>query len=406
MSAAAADGARFGLWQGDGLRVVELGEGISAPYGARLLADFGADVIKVEPPGCGDPARAFGPFPDDLPHPEKSGLFLYLNAGKRGVTLDPGAATGRLLLKKLLQHADLLIENLAPGRSLPIDEFESLNPRLVTASISGFGRDGPYGGWRAMDLTAYAMGGMMEITGEAGREPLKHGLAQAQHLAGVQAAAASLAAVRLAKSTGRGQRLDISLQEVVAGTIFPALNLYAYTGAVMQRAPAGGGRLVSSSPMPARDGYVMPSYAGFGDWQAFAAFMGLPELAEERFATPAGRVAAATEIDDIVGPAFAARSKHELFHEGQAWGFTFSAVQTPGEISRCPQLSARGFFVEVEHPVAGRVRLPGMVPQAGGLSRAPARPAPLLGQHNVEVYCDGLGLTRAQLVRLRAHGTL
>jgi crotonobetainyl-CoA:carnitine CoA-transferase CaiB-like acyl-CoA transferase len=393
-------------WIGTGLRVVELGGGISAPYAARLLADFGADVIKVEPPGVGDPARQAGPFPGDVPHPEKSGLFLYLNTTKRSVTLDAATATGAALLARLLREADVLIENLGPGRldalPLPGDEVPA---RLVVCSISPYGQDGPKAGYLAGEISAYAAGGMMYITGDGSREPVKHGLNQAAHLAGVNAAAAVLAAVMLARRDGTGQRIDISEQETVAQTIFPALNIYSHTGGVMRRAPSGLTSLVNSSPMQTRDGWIMPSYAGFGEWESFSAFIGVPELAEERFLTPNGRLRHAEEIDRLVEPAFRARTRDELFHGGQEWRLTFTSVQTPADIAACPHLHERGYFIEQHHPVAGTVRMPGMVPFASAVSRSPVRHAPLLGQHTGEVL-GALGLTREDLAALAGAGVI
>jgi crotonobetainyl-CoA:carnitine CoA-transferase CaiB-like acyl-CoA transferase len=397
--------AMAGLWQKDGLRVVELGGGISAAYAARLLADFGADVIKVEPPGLGDETRRAGPFAGDAPNPEASGLFLYLNFNKRSLTLDIGAASGAELLARLLAGADVLIENLGPGRLEALPLPEAALEGLVRCSISGYGQDGPKAGYLASEISAYAAGGMMYITGDGGREPLKHGLNQAAHLAGVNAASAALAAALLARSTGAGQRIDISEQETVAQTLFPALNIYSHTGGVMKRAPSGIASLVNSSPMPARDGSIMPSYAGFGEWEAFSAFLGVPELAEERFLTHAGRLQHAEEIDRLVAPRFAAMSKQELFHQGQEWRFTFTAVQTAEDLATCPHLADRGFFIEQEHPVAGRVRMPGMVPFASAVSRSPVAHAPLLGQHNQEVF-GCLDLSVEEIAALTAAGVI
>lgn len=394
------------LWIRPGLRVVELGGGVSAPYAARLLADFGADVIKVERPGLGDESRRAGPFRDDRPDPEASGLFLYLNFNKRSVTLDVSTETGAALLGALLAEADLLVENLGSGElaALPLPEG-ALHPRLVVCSISPYGQDGPKAGYLASEISAYAAGGMMYITGDGAREPVKHGLNQAAHLAGVNAAAAMLAAALLARRTGIGQRIDISLQETVAQTIFPALNIYSHTGAVMRRAPSGETSLVNSSPMATSDGYIMPSYAGFGEWEAFAAFLGVPELAEERFLTHQGRLRHAEEIDRLVEPRFRAMTKEALFHGGQEWRFTFTSVQTAEDIASCPHLAARAFFIEQDHPVAGRVRMPGPVPLPAHGDRAPITPAPLLGQHTAEVL-GGLGVTPAELVAFAGAGII
>ncbi len=394
------------LWSGKGPRVVELGAGISAAYGARLLADFGADVIKVEKTGGGDDARIAGPFPNDVPHAEKSGLFLYLNFNKRGMQLDIETPTGALLLGALLADADVLIENLGPGK------LDGLSPaigpfpeRLVICSISPYGQTGPRAGWLGSEIGAYASGGMMYITGDGGREPVKHGLHQAAHLAGTNAASAALAALMLARRTGVGQRIDISEQETVVQAAFPALDIYSHNGGVMKRVPSTFNGLVASSPMETNDGYIMPSYAGLGDWQTVVGFLDAPELGEERFMTPAGRQSHGAEIDAVLRPKFSAMSKHDLFHEGQEWGLTFTAVQTAEDLANCPHLAERGFFIEQHHPVAGTVRMPGMVPFGSAVSRSPMEPAPLLGQHTTGVL-KALGVTERELPALASAGII
>ena len=395
------------IWRSTGLCVVELGSGISAAFGARLLADFGADVIKVETPGAGDETRRAGPFPGDIPHPEKSGLFLYLNFNKRGMTLDIGTPTGAALLAKLIADADVLIENLGSGRfdAIPFPA-DALPERLVVCSISTYGQDGPKSGYHGSEITAYASGGMMYITGCGEREPLKQGLNQAGHLAGINAASATLAAALGARNSGRGRRIDISEQETVAWITFPALNLYSHTGGVMKRGPGQMPRLVNSRPMETQDGWIMPSYAGLGTWwEQFAAFMQMPELAEERFLTPRGRRERAEEIDDIVAPRLRGRSKQEIFHEGQAAGLTLAALETAKEVVNSPHLAEREFFIEQEHPVAGRVSMPGPVPAASEHGRGAVPSAPTLGQHNDELL-GALGLSRDEINMLVGAGII
>jgi CoA:oxalate CoA-transferase len=393
------------IWRSGGLRVVELGSGIAAAYGARLLGDFGADVIKVEPPGLGDETRRSGPFPDDRPHLEKSGLFLYLNYAKRSITLDISNVTGAALLARLLADADVLIENLGAGRlrGLPLPDG-ALHERLVICSISPYGQEGPKSGYKGSEVTAYAAGGMMYITGRGEREPLKQALNQADHLSGVNAAAASLAAVRQARRSGRGQTIDISQQETVAWITFPALNLYSHTGGVMKRGPGDMPRLVNSRPMETSDGWVMPSYAGLGTWWgAFASFMQTPELAEEPLTTPRGRRDHAEEIDRLAAPRLKERTKDEVFHSGQEVGLTLTALYTPADVVASPHLLERGFFTAQEHPVAGHVTMPGKVPFASDVPRGPVAPAPLLGEHSGELL-EALGLSESEIAALVGAG--
>jgi crotonobetainyl-CoA:carnitine CoA-transferase CaiB-like acyl-CoA transferase len=395
------------LWPGAGMRIVDLGDGIAAAYAARLLADFGASVIKIECPDGGDSSRTFGPFPGDVPNPEASGMFLYLNAGKRSVSGDVESTEGAAIVGRILQTADVVIEDRGPGwfDRLPFPP-ESLEERLVVCSISAYGQDGPKAGKKASEIGVYASGGMMYITGDGSREPLVHGGSQAAHLSGVNAASACLAAHMLAKTTGRGQRIDISEQEVIATTIFPALNIYSHTGGVMKRAPSGIANLVNSSPMETNDGYIMPSYAGLGDFQALAAFLEVPELGDERFSTPERRAANAEEIDELAGPAFRSRSKQDIFHNGQEWRLTFTAVQDGKDLVDCPQLGARHFFAEQEHPIAGTVKTPGRVPADIGDARADQLgPAPTLGQHTRSVL-EALGLATGDIGKLLDDGLI
>lgn len=376
------------IWRNAGLRVIELGSGISAAYGARLLSDFGADVIKVERPGSGDETRLAGPFPDDEPHPEKSGLFLYLNYNKRGVTLDITEARGIRVLAHLLATADVLIENLGAGGLAALSLPEgALHQRLIVCSISPYGQDGPKAHYQGSEISAYASGGLMYITGEAERAPLKHGLHQAAHLSGVNAASAILVAAIRQRRQGLGDRIDISMQETSAITAFPALANYTHTGGVMIRGRGQVPRFISSMPMETSDGWVLPSYAGIGTWwDSFPGFIEVPELGEEGFLTQAERRENGALLDEKVGPKFKERTKAELFHGGQAWGLTFTALQTAEEVVNSDQLRERDFFVEQDHPVAGRVRMAGMIPAASNTSRAIRSPAPLLGQHNAEVF--------------------
>ena len=368
--------------------------GVSAAFGARLLADFGADVIKVEAPGFGDESRRAGPFPGDVPHPEKSGLFLYLNFNKRGITLDASSTSGATVLAGLLKDADVLIEDLGAGvlDALPLPDG-AISERLIVCSISPYGLDGPKAHYLGSELSAYASGGMMFITGEAEREPLKQAFNQAGHHSGVNAASAILAASFLQRRAGRGQRIDISEQETIAMTIFPALTTYAYTGGVMRRGRGSVPHLVSSMPMPTQDGWIMPSYAGLGTWwESFAGFMEMPEAASEEFSTAGRRRERAVQIDEMFGARFKERPTAELFHQGQAWGLTLTALQSVADVTESDHLAERGFFIEQDHPVAGRVKMPGPVPLMPDLDRAPRRPAPLLGQHNAEIFAE-LGLT-------------
>ncbi len=392
----------------EGLKVIELGRYVAGPYCGKVLADYGADVIKVEMPGRGDPARDLGPFPDDIAHPEKSGLFLYLNTNKRGVTLNIESETGRRMLLDLLRDADVLIESFPPGflpaLGLGYTELEKVNPALIVTSISNFGQSGPYRDYQASELTLYAMGGMMYITGAEDREPLKHGLSQAQYGAGENAAIATLAALQSQRATGVGQQVDISLMETVASLLVVQTAMYSYIGAIARRQRNLGRALQNVTPCA--DGYVAPVLGAGADWAKLAELSGIPDFRDPKFSTAQGRAQHADEVDALIMQWFAEHTKEYLFHTAQAAGFAFGLVQDAAEIAACPQLDARGYFVTVDHPVAGRLRYPGTAFRLSETPMAPPKPAPLLGQHNEAVFGSKLGFSRRELVQLRQAGVV
>lgn len=204
------------------MRVLDLTHHVAGPYCAKLLADFGADVIKVERPG-GDPARSLPPFPNDEPHPERSLLFSYLNTSKKSVTLNLKTPAGKSLFEKLLIDSDIVVENFAPrvmpSLDLDYDTLAAINPSLVMVSISNFGQTGPYRDYKAADIIHYALGGLMYIFGSADREPLKHALRQTQFKAGTNAATAALIGWYHQQFNGEGQHIDISIQECVSSAL-------------------------------------------------------------------------------------------------------------------------------------------------------------------------------------------
>jgi len=220
------------------LRIIDLSQGVAGPYCTKLLADYGAEVIKIEPP-AGDVSRRLGPFPGDLPDPEKSGLFLHLNTNKKSVTLDVSTTSGAVVLKKLLARADALVESYAPGRTeewgIGYEQLKGDFPQLVYASITSFGQTGPYRDYRANSLVAMAMSSIMYNTGEPDREPLVTGTEPADYFAGLQAFVGVLAALAYRQSEGTGQHIDVSLVESMAAADEYNAAMYAYSGAIRRR---------------------------------------------------------------------------------------------------------------------------------------------------------------------------
>lgn len=393
------------------LKVLEVGEFISAPYCGRLLADLGADVIKVEAPGSGDSARRRGPFYRDVPHPERSGLFLVLNINKRGITLDLASATGRDLFLELVRWADVVIENLGPRALADLElEFEQLTavkPDIVLTSISAFGQSGPYRDYKAPDLVAFHMGGYASKLGGPVQDvneiaPLKAAEHQADYASAVNAAGGTIAALLARAQSGQGQHVDVSKQESTIPFVFSEIADVSYDGARMNR------RLEDNPPtgvvavLPTIDGYVGISPREDHLWARWIEVMGHPEWAnDERFGSRAARMANWAELEPLLAAWTSQRRKEDIFRAAQAERVPSFPVNTIDDIYRSPQLEHREFFKEVEHPVAGSVRFPTMPYKFSSVSWSLRRPAPTLGEHNEEVYCDMLGLAPGDLVTLR-----
>ena len=372
----------------EGVQIIDLTHHIAGPYCTKLLADFGADVIKVERPDGGDPARRLGPFPDDVPHPEKSGLFLYLNTNKRGVTLNLKDPEGRGVLLDLVRHADVLVENFSPkvmpGLGLGYEALKEVNPNLIVTSISSSGQTGRYRNYRASELVLYALGGMAYITGEYNREPVKHGYNQAQYLGGLAGASGTVASLIGQWNGGHGEHVDVSILECVCSTLLTTILDYTYTGNVARRQPLEGSSL--RYPAMTSDGYILPTPGVMGDWETYVEMVGVPELHDPKYDTVAGRQVHSAEVDRLLKSKWMERTAKEWFHHAQEWRFPFSPVQTMAEVYESPQLHERGYFVEFPHPAVGTLRYPGPPFQMSETLRRQIRAAPLLGEHNREVF--------------------
>lgn len=392
----------------DDLRVLDVSQGIAGPLCAKLLGDFGAEVIKIEPPG-GEGGRQMPPFFQDDPHPEKSLFFLLLNLNKRGITLDLETPDGADVFRRLARTADVVVESFPPGYlgSLGLDyaALERENPGLIMTSITPFGQSGPYSRYKGEEIVAYAMSGIMSISGMADREPLKHGGFQAHYQAGFSGTAATLFSLVLRDTTGAGDHVDVSVQETVGWTLVINQPFYSWAGGVQgRRRPAGSN---FGHVMPCNDGYFVSQAGGGASWDDVADFYGRRELKEERFADVNERVRNGHALDDLILEATKDRTMAEMFKTAsEKYRMLFGIVQTPADLAGCPQLEARGFDEVVEHPVIGKIEVPFRL---WNMSESPARyrrPAPLLGQHNAEVYGDILGYTGEQLAELRGRGVI
>ena len=392
----------------NGFRVLDMGSGISAPWCAKILADYGAEVIKVETPSSGDLARRMGPFAGDDPNPEKSLTFLYLNTNKKSVTLDPSSVSGRKLLHRLVADADVLVENYPPSvsKELGLDyaSLSAVNPGLVVTSIAPFGQTGPYHNYQATDIVTYALSGLMYHSGDSDQPPLRNVLDQSFYVAGANGAAATQIALFARLSSGEGQHVDVSAAECLGAHLVQPLPYYNYMGAVKGRRPVRGAGF--EELMPARDGYVAPSVQGSRPWEVIANLIGLEELLDEKFSTGAGRVAHGEELKELLTKGLAQWDRMPLFLASGEARLVFGMAQDAGDLVNCPHLEARDFFVEVDHPVVGQAKYPGMAVRLPGEPLTASQPAPLLGQHNSEIFVQELGYSTEDLVSLRQLGVI
>ena len=393
----------------EGVSVLDLTHCVAGPYCTRLLAGFGADVLKIEPPG-GERGRRMAPFFHDEPGPDASLPFAYLNAGKRSLTLNLETDEGREILLSLLPEADVLVENFAPrvmpSLRLNYAALREIAPHLVMVSISNFGQTGPYRDYKATDIVEYALGGLMYIFGAYDREPLKHAFNQAQFKAGTDAASATLMALYHQKMTGKGQHVDVSIQEAVASGLRDVVNNYTYTGAIRRRQPNHSGDL--QRIRATGDGYLLPN-PGLGsgmNWDSYVEFLGLPELDDDRFRTPSARLVNAEELGGILDEYFIRQNKYEMFYGSHQRRFIFGIIQSPEEAINDPQFAHRGFFEEHEHPAMGALKFPGAPFIMESTPWQTGSPAPAAGQDNGEILGQRLGYTAAQQAHFRSQGII
>jgi crotonobetainyl-CoA:carnitine CoA-transferase CaiB-like acyl-CoA transferase len=391
-----------------GARVVELAHVMAGPLCGLLLADLGADVVKVERLPGGDATRGF--VPPDLDG--ESAAFMMLNRGKRGVALDLRADAGKGALRKMLEAADVVIENFRPGTmegmGLGWDALSEMNPRLVYCAISGFGSTGPLGSQGGFDLIAQGLSGLMSITGEGpGRAPVKVGAPITDITAGILGALGVVAALHERARTGRGRRVETSLFEAGITQTF-------WQSAITLATGESPGPLGSAHPLAApyqafrtADGWINVGASNEGTWARLVAALEAAELdSDPRFRTNADRMVNLEMLVEALAPRFAAHATAHWLRVLEEAGVPAGPVASIGEMLAHPQTLARGMVAEVEHARLGRVRTLGSPIKLSDQepSEGPGRGAPLLGQHTREVLL-GYGLAEREVDALLAGGT-
>ena len=387
-----------------GLRVLEAGTMVSVPYCGKLMASMGADVVKVEPPKTGDPSRRKGPFPDDDPHPERSGTFLYLNTGKRGITLDIDDPQGRVMLQQLVAGADVIIHDsppsLAADRGLVGEGMAEANPALIVAAITPFGSTGPTAEYAAHDVNVFHAGGEGNLLPNGlaldtfpHRAPVAAGSMMASYQGGLTAAVGVLAAVVAQWEMGTGQTVDSSLQEAQLAIGYMPIQRLEAEGFVETRFSrffrVGG-------VMPAADGYIELLTLEPRQWEGLARLLGEPEWAsDDKFRDPATHGAS---INENLRRWTSEHTREWLYREGQAHGVPIAPYLAPSEVYEAPQQRERGFFVDVQHPQAGSFEYAGSPFRMSETALQIGR-APMLGEHNGEIF-GNLGYSPEELSAL------
>jgi crotonobetainyl-CoA:carnitine CoA-transferase CaiB-like acyl-CoA transferase len=389
-----------------GVRVVDLTRILAGPYCTQALADAGADVVKVEQPGAGDDTRGWGPpFVDG-----ESCYFLSVNRGKRGLSLNLKEPDGREILWRLVERADVLVENFRPGTldrlGFSFDAVERRNPRLVYASISGYGPDGPWGGRPGYDAVLQGETGLMSITGSADGPPFKVGASVVDALAGMTAFQAILLALLRRENSGRGGRVDVSLLECTLAVLTYHASTYLLTGAVPGRLGNRHPNLAPYETFEAADGPVIVGVGSESLWRTFCDTLGRAELAEDpRFRTNADRVSNYPALRETLAAILRSRPGAHWLAVWEEAGIPCGRVRTVGEALDSEQVAAQGLLVDIDHPRLGPRRLVGSPIHLDGATRSARRPPPALGEHTEGVLSE-LGLSREEVDRLRQRGVV
>jgi crotonobetainyl-CoA:carnitine CoA-transferase CaiB-like acyl-CoA transferase len=393
-------------------RILDLTDSKGA-YCTKLFADLGADVIKIERPE-GDPGRTIPPFVDDTPHLEKSLYFLHRNSGKRGITLNLETSDGRDIFKKLVKTADVLVENSPPdymaGLGLDYPALKEINPGLIMASITEFGRSGPYKNRKGSNLVDFAMSGVMITSGYTGKEPCLCPGTPAYDAASLHANIEILSALWMRGATGEGQYIDVSVHETSRLGLYPwIVPNYSYALNPGGPPPTTETRMGASiyPVYPCKDGLIRVIALTPRQWDALVRVLGSPEVLQmpdwRSFLYRIGNA------DDLYALMLEFTQKYtmiELFEAGRREGVPIAPILNIEDFYNSPHTKARDYFVEVEHPVAGKADYPGPPYK---WTETPAKikcPAPCLGEHNVDIYCEELGFSKGDLVALRSAGVM
>jgi CoA:oxalate CoA-transferase len=386
--------------------VIDLTRILSGPFCTMLLADFGARVIKIEPPGYGDESRLLGPHINS-----ESTFFMSVNRGKQSMTLNLKTEEGRALLKELIKRADILVENYRPGTmkkwGLGYEDVRNLNPKLIYASISGFGQSGPYMKLPAYDIVVQGMSGIMSITGQQDGPPTRVGTSIGDIVPGLFTMIGIMMALYHRTFTGEGQRLDIAMLDSLVAILENAIARYQ----VQKEVPKPiGNRHPAITPFDSfstKDGYIIVAAGNPKLFEQLCTLLGLPGLVEdERFSEYASRHQHEKELKPILDMAFSRYTQAQALAMLEKAGIPCGPINTIDRIMKDPQVTDRDMMVDMEHPIAGMLKLAGIPIKMSLTPGAVERPSPILGQHTDQILREFLGKTKAEIDELRRMNVL
>ena len=387
------------------IKVLDLSHALAGPFCSTMLADFGAQVIKLEPPGAGDLARAWGaPMPGD-----DHAYFLTLHRNKRGIVVDLKHPEGKELFFRLVERCDVVLENYRVGAlarlGLDYEAASKRNPGIIYCSVSGFGQDGPYRDRAALDLILQAESGMISVTGEAGGSGTRAGVSIADLTAGMYAAYGIMLALRVKERTGKGQAVDISMLEGQLALLGTTLGNYFANGEIPKPLGTAYPAVVPYQTFHTKTQDVALAIAGQKLWKKFCPAIGCPELTDDpRYRTIPDRARNRESLIARLQQVFLTRTYDEWEALLLANDIPVGAINNLAQVIEHPQVKARGTLIEVDHPRAGKVRMVRSPVRLSKTPDAPITPAPTLGQHTAEVLRDLLGLNAGEIATLKAAG--
>ena len=381
----------------EGIRILDLSRVLAGPYCTMVLGDLGAEIIKIEQPGIGDDSREYGPFIG-----KESAYFMSLNRGKKSITLNLKDEADRHIFMDLVKESDVVIENYRPGTMAKLgfeyEDLKKINPRIIYAAISGFGHSGPYSTRPAYDMIVQAMGGIMSITGEPGQAPVRVGSSIGDVTAGIFGAIGILSAIEARHKTGEGQKVDIAMLDCQVAILENAIARYLLSGEVPQPLGSRHPSIAPFQAFPTKDYYVIMSAGNDALWGKLCKVLGTPELIDDpKYKMNKDRNDNIVELCEIISKISVTKTTAEWMQILEEGGLPVGPINTIDRVVHDEQVNARDMIVEVEHPIAGKLKFAGNPIKLSATPGEVTKPAPILGQHTEHVLKELLGWSDEQV---------